>query len=297
MNVFTKAFSNTGYIMFSRDLAKLIGNEAAILFGELCSEYNYFEQTGELDEEGAFFSTMENLEDRINLTPYQQRKAIKVLEDMGLLITFKKGSPPLKYFLLQAQNVESVFSNVKNFNIQMLNTPKCEKNSHLNVKNFDVPNNNYNRDKYNRDSCIEDKKENKQININDLPPLKALEVYKEEFNLSPELYESFKDYLNMRRKKGDKLNANIVKRAIETLFKLSADPGEQLTILNNSIVGCWSGLFPLKPYQRQGGYQQPNRNDRPAEPEEEDALTRIRKRLEAEEAARKEEEARQNEYD
>lgn len=297
MNVFTKAFSNTGYIMFSRDLAKLIGNEAAILFGELCSEYDYFEQTGELDEEGAFFSTMENLENKINLTPYQQRRAIKVLEDVGLLTTFKKGSPPLKYFLLQAQNVESIFSNVKKFNIQMLNTPKDENISHSNVKNFDIPNNNYNRDKYNRDSFIEEKKENKQININDLPPLKALEVYKEEFNLSPELYESFKDYLNMRRKKGDKLNANIVKRAIETLFKLSADPGEQLAILNNSIVGCWSGLFPLKPYQRQG-YQQPNKyENRQPEPEPEDAYSRVRKRLEAEEAARKEEEARQNEYD
>ena len=134
---------------------------------------------------------------------------------------------------------------------------------------------------------IEDKKENKQINIKDLPPLKALEVYKEEFNLSPEIYESFKDYLNMRRKNGDKLNANIVKRAIETLFKLSADPGEQLTILNNSIVGCWSGLFPLKPYQRQGGYQQPNRYDRPAEPEEEDVIEKLKAKYKAEEEAKK----------
>ena len=295
MNVFTQAFSNTGYIMFSRDLAKLIGNEAAILFGELCSEYNYFEQTGELDEEGAFFSTMENLEDRINLTPYQQRKAIKVLEDVGLLTTFKKGSPPLKYFLLQAQNVESIFSNVKKFNIQMLNTPKDENISHSNVKNFDIPNNNYNRDKYNRDSFIEEKKENKQININDLPPLKALEVYKEEFNLSPEIYESFKDYLDMRKKNGDKLNSNIVKRAIMKLQSLSSDPGEQLEIINQSIIGCWSGLFPLKQTRPpQKYYQQPQRAP---EPEPEDAYSRVRKRLEAEEAARKEEEARQNEYD
>ena len=293
MNVFTQAYANNGYIMFNRELARAIGNDAAILFGELCSEYNYFEETGELFEDGSFYSTMENIEERVNLTPYQQRKAINILEEFGLLTTYKKGVPPVRFFILQAQNVEAIFSNVKKLNIQMLNTCQSENIKHSNVKKFNIPNNNYNRDNYNINSFIEEKKENKQINIKDLPPLKALEVYKEEFNLSDEIFESFKDYLDMRKKNGDKLNANIVKRAIMKLQSLSSDPGEQLEIINQSIIGCWSGLFPLK----QTRQRQPNRYDRPAEPEEEDALTRVRKRLEAEEAARKEEEARQNEYD
>lgn len=130
-----------------------------------------------------------------------------------------------------------------------------------------------------------------------LSALEALEGFKEEFNLSEELTEAFKDFIEMRKEIKDPITVNGLKRAINTLFKLSADPGEQLEIINQSIIAGYKGLFPLKTNQRQGGYQQPNRYDRPAEPEEEDALTRVRKRLEAEEAARKEEEARQNEYD
>ena len=286
MNVFTQAYANNGYIMFNRELARVIGNDAAILFGELCSEYNYFEETGELFEDGSFYSTMENIEERVNLTPYQQRKAINILEEFGLLTTYKKGVPPVRYFILQAQNVEAIFSNVKKLNIQMLSTCQSENIKHSNVKKFNIPNNNYNRDNYNIDSLIEDKKENKQINIKDLPPLKALEVYKEEFNLSDEIFESFKDYLDMRKKNGDKLNANIVKRAIMKLQSLSSDPGEQLEIINQSIIGCWSGLFPLKQTRPPQRYQQ-----RAPEPEEEklDAVEKLKRKYKAMEEAEKQE--------
>lgn len=288
MNVFTQAYANNGYIMFNRELARAIGNDAAILFGELCSEYNYFEETGELFEDGSFYSTMENIEERVNLTPYQQRKAINILEEFGLLTTYKKGVPPVRYFILQAQNVEAIFSNVKKLNIQMLNTCQSENSKHSNVKKFNIPNNNYNRDNYNINSFIEEKKENKQINIKDLPPLKALEVYKEEFNLSDELFESFKDYLDMRKKNGDKLNANIVKRAIMKLQSLSSDPGEQLEIINQSIIGCWSGLFPLKQTKQRQQYKP---TAAPID-EGDNVIERLKKKYQAE---AEEEERRKNE--
>ena len=290
MNVFTQAYANNGYIMFNRELARAIGNDAAILFGELCSEYNYFEETGELFEDGSFYSTMENIEERVNLTPYQQRKAINILEEFGLLTTYKKGVPPVRFFILQAQNVEAIFSNVKKLNIQMLNTCQSENIKHSNVKKFNIPNNNYNRDNYNINSFIEEKKENKQINIKDLPPLKALEVYKEEFNLSDEIFESFKDYLDMRKKNGDKLNANIVKRAIMKLQSLSSDPGEQLEIINQSIIGCWSGLFPLKQTRQRQQYKP---TTAPID-EGDNVIERLKKKYQAE---AEEEERRRNETD
>ena len=290
MNVFTQAYANNGYIMFNRELARAIGNDAAILFGELCSEYNYFEETGELFEDGSFYSTMENIEERVNLTPYQQRKAINILEEFGLLTTYKKGVPPVRFFILQAQNVEAIFSNVKKLNIQMLNTCQSENIKHSNVKKFNIPNNNYNRDNYNINSFIEEKKENKQINIKDLPPLKALEVYKEEFNLSDEIFESFKDYLDMRKKNGDKLNANIVKRAIMKLQSLSSDPGEQLEIINQSIIGCWSGLFPLKQTRQRQQYKP---TTAPID-EGDNVIERLKKKYQAE---AEEEERRKNATD
>lgn len=151
-----------------------------------------------------------------------------------------------------------------------------------------------NTERLNTDLKEKSRKKEKSTKIS---ALEALEGFKEEFNLSEELTEAFKDFIEMRKEIKDPITVNGLKRAINSLFKLSADPGEQLEIINQSIIAGYKGLFPLKTNQRQGGYQQPNRYDKPAEPEEEDALTRIRKRLEAEEAARKEEEARQNEYD
>ena len=142
-----------------------------------------------------------------------------------------------------------------------------------------------NTERLNTDSKEKSRKKEKSTKIT---ALEALEGFKEEFNLSDELTETFKDFIEMRKEIKDPITVNGLKRAINTLFKLSADPGEQLEIINQSIIAGYKGLFPLKPYQRQGGYSQPNRYDRPAEPEEEDALTRIRKRLEAEEAAKQE---------
>ena len=121
-----------------------------------------------------------------------------------------------------------------------------------------------------------------------MPPLKALEVYKEEFNLSDELFESFKDYLDMRKKNGDKLNSNIVKRAIMKLQSLSSDPGEQLEIINQSIIGCWSGLFPLKQTNQRQQYKP---TAAPIE-EELDGVEKVRRRL-----LKEEEERRRNAID
>lgn len=166
--------------------------------------------------------------------------------------------------------------------------PPTENPEQLNIDKINIDNKN---------TEIIKEKNTKKEKSTKITALEALEGFKEEFNLSDELTETFKDFIEMRKEIKDPITVNGLKRAINTLFKLSADSVEQLEIINQSIIAGYKGLFPLKTNQRQGGYQQPNRYDRPAEPEEEDALTRVRKRLEAEEAARKEEEARQNEYD
>ena len=131
------------------------------------------------------------------------------------------------------------------------------------------------------------RKKEKSTSNKKLSALEALEGFKEEFNLSEELTEAFKDFIEMRKEIKDPITVNGLKRAINTLFKLSADPGEQLEIINQSIIAGYKGLFPLKTNQRQGGYQQPNRYDRPAEPEEDDVIERLKAKYKAEEEAKK----------
>lgn len=127
-------------------------------------------------------------------------------------------------------------------------------------------------------------KKEKSLDVKKMKPKEALEIYKEEFSLSPEIVEALEDFIDMRETNKDKLTARALKLAINKLFTLSSDPVKQVEIINQSVIGCWSGFFPLK----EDNQRQPNRYDRPAEPEEEDALTRIRKRLEAEAAAKEE---------
>lgn len=150
-----------------------------------------------------------------------------------------------------------------------------------------------NKDKQNteeQNTEIIKEKSRKKEKSTKITALEALEGFKEEFNLSEELTETFKDFIEMRKEIKDPITVNGLKRAINTLFKLSADPGEQLEIINQSIIAGYKGLFPLKPYQRQGGYQQPNRYDRPAEPEEDDVIERLKAKYKAEEEAKKREE-------
>lgn len=189
-----------------------------------------------------------------------------------------------------------LLSDVKNFDNKMLKGSSCENSSHTDVKNFDILCNNNNKNKNNNICVSKIKKEENQKDVKNLSPLKALEVYKEEFDLSPEIVEALREFIDMRRRNKNNITALGLRRDLLKLFKLSTDPEEQLKIIYQSIDKCWKGFFELK-YETRYVYPKPNRYDRPAEPEEEDALTRIRKRLEAEEAARKEEEARQNEYD
>ena len=59
--------ASSSFIMTNKILIKAVGTDAAILLGELCSEYNYWEQRNELTNKYWFFSTRENIEDNTGL--------------------------------------------------------------------------------------------------------------------------------------------------------------------------------------------------------------------------------------
>lgn len=124
--------SNDGYIIVNKKIAKEIGLNEAVLLGELCSEYKYWRNQNKL-ENGWFFSTIENVEENTTLSAYQQRKSLKILEDLKLIEVRLKGTPPVRH----------IFLNVENLNNQMFKnfTFKSEKSESLNVKKVDINNN------------------------------------------------------------------------------------------------------------------------------------------------------------
>ena len=274
-----------GYVVVNKKLMRILGIDSALLLGELISEYSYYQDREELTEDGFFFSKSENIERNINLSAYRQREAFKVLELYGLVEKDFRGVPAKNYYRLDTSNIESfLLSDFKNFESKPSTTASPKNIEEPAVKNFEGSlYKNNNREINNKDLSKE--KSRKKEKSKKETALEALEGFKEEFNLSEELTETFKDFIEMRKEIKDPITINGLKRAIKTLFKLSADPGEQIEIINQSIIAGYKGLFPLKYNNRQTVYQ-PQRAPEPTE--DEDVIEKLRRKYAAEEAAKEE---------
>ena len=88
--------TNTG--SYNRPIAHALGLGAAVVYAALISKQVYYEQHNMLDEEGFFYSTIADLEESTTLTKRQQRDAIKVLIDKGLIKRKRCGMPAKRYF-------------------------------------------------------------------------------------------------------------------------------------------------------------------------------------------------------
>lgn len=125
--------ANDNYIVVNRDLIKEFGINAALLLGELASEYNYYSKTNELVDD-MFYSTVDNIKNKTGLSKYQQSEAMKKLEKIGIVKTILKGCPAKRYIKLEAEKIETFLSNDS--------TSSGKKTRHLEVKELDTNNNN-----------------------------------------------------------------------------------------------------------------------------------------------------------
>lgn len=109
MSILINLLANNGYIIVNKEIIKKIGLHEAIILGELCSEYSYWEKNNKLDN-GYFYSTRENIAENTGLTPYQQRVPLAKLERMGIVLVKSKGMPLQKWYSL---NINLLFEILK----------------------------------------------------------------------------------------------------------------------------------------------------------------------------------------
>lgn len=83
------------YITFNKTLAKKIGIDETILFGELCSKYYYA-------NDNEFTCEYDVLIEDTCLTEYRLRNALKNLQNYNLIIVEKKGLPAKNHYKLNA---------------------------------------------------------------------------------------------------------------------------------------------------------------------------------------------------
>lgn len=85
------------YIPVSRKLCAAIGPAEAILYCELVDQYRYWSNCGKLDDEGMFFSTVDQIQSRIGLSKDQQLRCFKKLSELGLIEVVRKGLPAKRF--------------------------------------------------------------------------------------------------------------------------------------------------------------------------------------------------------
>ncbi len=174
--ILASLLSSSSFIMTNKIMIKAVGTDAAIILGELCSEYNYWEQRGELAYGDWFYSTRENIEDNTGLSEHKQRIAINKLLKMELIETKRMGIPCKTYYKLNEVNILNCYRNtqenllkspknpvVENLDNKTLNnsTTSDEKVEPQDIEKFDINNNkNKNNENHTHEpSPVEEKEE------------------------------------------------------------------------------------------------------------------------------------------
>ena len=100
--------SSTAFLVLNKELARQVGLKEAVLLADLISKEEYFIANGMTD--GWFFNTAKNIEQDTCLTTHQQSRAIKRLEDLGILETKVVGIPAKKHFKIIENKLLSYFN-------------------------------------------------------------------------------------------------------------------------------------------------------------------------------------------
>lgn len=232
--------SNDNYIVVNKTLIRAYGLKEAILIGELCAEYNYWEQQDQL-EDGMFYSTAENIERNTGLSPYQQREAIQNLVNAGILSTELKGMPAVKWFRINEDQL------LKNF------TTRCEKTLQQDVKKLNTNNNKKNNKKNTISKDIVAEAGSPKKNAYQ----KCVDMVNG-FTEDPQLRELLITFLKMLlencREAGKQFYANMFKGKLNSLAKLSTDTSTQIQIVTRTLDNGWCGFYPLdnekRPYKK-----------------------------------------------
>lgn len=238
MNGVSKLLSTDGFIAVNKTLIRELGLHEAIILGELCSEYNYWEKCNKLEDD-MFYSTRDNIEYNTGLNEHYQRKAISTLKERGILEIKKQGIPAVNYYrinfdkLLKLLSTSSSRDEELDVNLVNLNNNKQtkitkENNSKELLQNFD-----FGKTKSKKDNLY-----TKCVSLIDY------------YTSDAELHKALIDYLRVRLEMRDKpLYANSWKGLLNKLDR-EFDASERLSVVRQSIERGYASFFPVSNYNK-----------------------------------------------
>jgi len=127
----SKMLSTDGFIMVNKHLIKILGLHEAVILGELCREFEYWSENGNLIE-GSFYSTRENIEENTGLSEHLQRKAMDTLIQYNILSVVKRGMPAVNYYKIDFEELLQLFTPL---------TSCCQRREAQDVKGVNLNNN------------------------------------------------------------------------------------------------------------------------------------------------------------
>ena len=216
--------SQGAFWQINKELTKKIGVETALVLSDLIDRESYFDGRNmliDINGEGYFFVTGEQLEESTTLSYHKQRKCLKTLKEKGMIKTFLRGIPAKTHYKI----VENKIWEALETSSKGISEPVVKEFKNLELKNSITINNN-------KEIIIE----NNNINNNK----QKAKVYFED----PKLNNLFIDFLDLRKS----LKAKNTDLAIGILLKkLEGFSTEtRIEMIEQSIEGSWKRLFPIK---------------------------------------------------
>lgn len=236
----SELLATDGYIPVNKKLIKVLGLHEAIIIGELCSEYNYWKNKGELIE-GSFYSTRENIEENTGLSEHYQRKAFENLIQTEIISVIRRGIPSKNYYIIDFNKLSEALTTSCLSRRQLVIDPvDLNNNKQININNKDIITINSNNTEF-----LGKIKNTKKKSLYD----KCYDLILE-FTNNVGLIDALTEYLKMRLQMKDK---PLYENSWKGMLKKLADMDNQIDVVNTSIERGWASFFEQKSYNNKKG--------------------------------------------
>lgn len=240
MNSISKLLGTDGFIVVNKTLIRELGLHEAIILGELCSEYNYWEKCNKLEDD-MFYSTRDNIEYNTGLNEHYQRKAMTTLKERGILEVKKRGVPAVNYYRINFDKLLILLSS------------SSSRDEGLEIDEMNL-NNNKQEKQVNKEKLVS-KDTNTEFDFGKQKPkkqnlyTKCVSLIDQKTN-DTEIRSLLIDWLNMLLEKykstGRVLYVNVFKGKLNMLNNYDDKSWEK--IIKYNIMKGYEGFYPIPSY-------------------------------------------------
>ncbi|HOP33280.1 MAG TPA: hypothetical protein PKU94_07890 [Candidatus Hydrothermia bacterium] len=117
-NSVLEILSTNSYLSLNKKLLAVCGPEITVYLGNLVDKYKYFLKKNMITEDGGFYLIHEDQTAQTGMTEYQLRRCKKILKDLNLLRTEKRGIPSKEFYFLNFTELKTFLNDILDNNIR-----------------------------------------------------------------------------------------------------------------------------------------------------------------------------------